>query len=183
MVQAGDIVKDGGAIFKVKKFTSNGGNSALIGSVTWYAGYASIPENYLLCDGSAISRKDYADLFTVIGITYGAGDGSTTFNLPLLTDGRFIEGNPTPSIQYEAGIPNIQATLGTTTLSTGSPATNKANETNPFYMEDLPRNGIDYGGNHLEWIFFDASRANSIYGNSSTVQPKSLTMRPLIKYN
>lgn len=181
MVQAGDIVKDGGAIFKVKKFTSGDGNT-LIGSVTWYAGYASIPENYLLCDGSAISREDYADLFTVIGITYGIGDGSTTFNLPLLTDNRFIEGSNIPGTQYEAGIPNIQATLGSTTLSAGSPDTNKANETNPFYMESLPRNGINYGGNHLEWVFFDASRANSIYGNSRTIQPKSLTLRPLIKY-
>lgn len=36
----------------------------------------------LLCDGSAVSRSTYADLFTAIGTTYGAGDGSTTFNVP-----------------------------------------------------------------------------------------------------
>lgn len=178
MLQIGDTFQDGSAVFKVKKFGADG---ALVGSVTWYAG-AGTPENYLLCDGSAISRKDYADLFAIIGTTYGTGDGSTTFNLPLLTDGRFIEGSPIPSTQYEAGVPNIQATLGTTTLSSGSPDTNKANETNPFYTEAIQRHGIGYGTNHLEWIFFDAGRANNIYGNSNTVQPKSLTMRPLIKY-
>lgn len=37
---------------------------------------------YLECDGSAVSRTTYADLFTEIGIVYGPGDGATTFNLP-----------------------------------------------------------------------------------------------------
>ena len=40
------------------------------------------PSGFLICDGSAISRSTYADLFSSIGTTYGAGDGSTTFNLP-----------------------------------------------------------------------------------------------------
>lgn len=42
----------------------------------------TIPSDYLLCDGSAISRTTYAKLFAAIGGQYGAGDGSTTFNLP-----------------------------------------------------------------------------------------------------
>ena len=41
-----------------------------------------VPDGYLLCDGRAVSRTTYADLFKVIGITYGSGDGDTTFNLP-----------------------------------------------------------------------------------------------------
>lgn len=44
-----------------------------------------VPENYLFCDGSAVSRTTYATLFGVIGTTFGAGDGSTTFNLPDLS--------------------------------------------------------------------------------------------------
>lgn len=40
------------------------------------------PNGYLLCDGSAISRTTYSALYTAIGVTYGTGDGSTTFNLP-----------------------------------------------------------------------------------------------------
>ena len=43
------------------------------------------PENYLFCDGSAVSRTTYATLFDVIGTTFGAGDGSTTFNVPDLS--------------------------------------------------------------------------------------------------
>lgn len=44
------------------------------------------PSGWLLCDGSAVSRTTYAVLFSVIGIIYGAGNGSTTFNLPNGTD-------------------------------------------------------------------------------------------------
>lgn len=43
------------------------------------------PENYLFCDGSAVSRTTYATLFGVIGTTFGAGDGSSTFNVPDLS--------------------------------------------------------------------------------------------------
>ena len=42
----------------------------------------SAPSGWLICDGSAVSRATYADLFSTIGTTYGAGDGSSTFNLP-----------------------------------------------------------------------------------------------------
>lgn len=38
--------------------------------------------NYLICDGRAVSRSEYADLFAVIGTTWGIGNGATTFNLP-----------------------------------------------------------------------------------------------------
>jgi len=49
------------------------------------------PSGYLECDGSAVSRTTYADLFAVIGTTWGAGNGSTTFNLPDLR-GEFVRG-------------------------------------------------------------------------------------------
>lgn len=45
-------------------------------------GSSVTPENFLYCDGSAVSRSIYADLFAVIGTSYGPGDGLTTFNLP-----------------------------------------------------------------------------------------------------
>lgn len=45
-------------------------------------GAAAAPANWLLCDGSEVSRATYAALFAAIGTTYGAGDGSSTFTLP-----------------------------------------------------------------------------------------------------
>jgi microcystin-dependent protein len=53
----------------------------LAGSIYMFAG-STAPQGFLLCDGSAVSRTTYATLFDTIGTTYGAGDGSTTFNLP-----------------------------------------------------------------------------------------------------
>jgi len=44
----------------------------------------SAPSGYLLCNGQAISRTNYSNLFTLIGTTYGSGDGSLTFNIPNL---------------------------------------------------------------------------------------------------
>lgn len=45
----------------------------------------TIPDGFLLCNGAAVSRTDYAALFAVCGVTYGVGDGEFTFNLPDLT--------------------------------------------------------------------------------------------------
>ena len=51
------------------------------GCVKMYAGTAP-PSSWLICDGQAVSRTTYTDLYAVIGTTYGSGDGSTTFNIP-----------------------------------------------------------------------------------------------------
>lgn len=51
------------------------------GVVMQFAG-ATAPQGYLLCDGASVSRSIYSTLFSVIGTAYGAGDGSTTFNVP-----------------------------------------------------------------------------------------------------
>lgn len=55
-----------------------------VGTILPYGG-STAPEGYLLCNGQAVSRTTYSDLFDVIGTTYGTGDGNTTFNLPALT--------------------------------------------------------------------------------------------------
>lgn len=60
-----------------------GNRDAPSGSVSMFAG-AAAPEGYLLCQGQAVSRSTYSDLFAVIGTTYGSGDNSTTFNIPNL---------------------------------------------------------------------------------------------------
>lgn len=53
----------------------------LTGSIVMFAGSVA-PQGWLLCDGSAVSRSQYSDLFGVVDTTYGQGDGSTTFNVP-----------------------------------------------------------------------------------------------------
>jgi len=57
----------------------------------WAGSDANVPDGWALCNGSAISRATYSDLYTLTGNTFGAGDGSTTFNLPDMRD-RFVVG-------------------------------------------------------------------------------------------
>jgi len=61
----------------------NARNAAPVGCEIEFNGPATeIPVGWMEADGTAISRTTYGDLFTVIGTTWGTGDGSTTFNLP-----------------------------------------------------------------------------------------------------
>jgi microcystin-dependent protein len=60
-------------------------------------GASTAPDGFLACDGSAVSRATYADLFAVIGETWGVGDGATTFNVPNLA-GAFLRGTGTGTI-------------------------------------------------------------------------------------
>lgn len=58
------------------------------------------PANWLICDGSAVSRSTYPSLFAAIGTTYGSGDGSTTFNLPNLK-GRVAVGRDSSQTEFD----------------------------------------------------------------------------------
>lgn len=75
-----DIVAD--STSKVYVFAAVGASTGLpTGSITDYAG-GTAPTGWLECDGSAVSRTTYAALFTALSTTWGAGDTTTTFNLP-----------------------------------------------------------------------------------------------------
>jgi microcystin-dependent protein len=153
-----------------------------VGVVQAYAGN-TVPDGWLLCDGSAVSRTDYADLYAVIGTTYGLGNGSTTFNLPNLTD-KFIQGNATSGTEHSAGLPNITGQY----VSCGFPniAIN-LNYIGAFSgfnggSTDLTTISTSGSTNNGYTTQFDASRSSTIYGNSATVQPPALTMQYIIKY-
>ena len=137
------------------------------------------PEGWLICDGSAVSRTTYAGLFAVIGTTYGEGDGNTTFNLPDLSDSRFIEYGTDVGSLKNAGLPNIEGSMQPT--AEGGFITLDGS----FYSTGKKKNNktpVDVDSTDTPIVSFDASRSNSIYGNSTTVQPKSLVLTGIIKY-
>lgn len=157
------------------------------GSVTAFAGN-TVPEGWLLCDGSNVSRTTYAALFAVIGTTYGAGDGSTTFGLPNLID-RFIQGNSTSGTVKTAGLPNITGGLRVAKYNTGeySPVATYSDYGAAIYAgddvgESITRVANGSSSTSGRSFHFDASKSSAIYGNSTTVQPPALTMRYIIKY-
>ena len=139
----------------------------------------STPDGFLLCNGATVSRTTYAELFSAIGTIYGSGDGSSTFNLPNLTD-KFIQGSGTAGTVKGAGLPNASGTfrhMYDTFVATGVfAATGAGGHCGQFSSNS-------YGGS--AWAVnseMNLSRANSIYGASTTVQPPALTMRYYIKY-
>ena len=154
--------------------------TAPAGVIIPFAG-TSVPTGYLLCNGAAVSRTDYANLFAAIGTLYGAGDGSTTFNLPDARD-RVLQGasgEHSVGSYIAAGLPNITgyvqhgvdcaAIQGAFGAFSRSGSTNHAaqafsGETFPFVVD------------------FNASRASTIYGASSTVQSPAIATNFIIKY-
>lgn len=87
------------------------GYVAPVGTIIMYGG-STAPTGWLLCNNSAVSRTTYADLFAVIGTTFGTGDGSTTFNLPDMR-GIFPRGAGTSAKLSNAAGTAFAGTLGT----------------------------------------------------------------------
>lgn len=180
-INLNDIINYGSATFKVVKFLTsqdavhiqnNINNIVPIGMILPYsANTINPPETFLFCDGSAISRTTYNDLFSLIGTTYGEGDSSTTFNIPNITN-KFIEGSTTSGTNIEAGLPNITGWFDgwlAVLYSSGV-----------FTLSGYNTGGYS-GTNGYHNVSFNASLSNSIYGNSTTVQPPAITMKYVIK--
>jgi microcystin-dependent protein len=98
------------------------------GSVMPYAG-AAAPSNWLLCNGSAVSRATYSKLFELIGTAFGEGDKVTTFNVPDLREripvgagGTFVRGAKGGEAAHTLAGNEIPASLGTGTATNGGGA-------------------------------------------------------------
>ena len=66
-------------------------------------GRSTAPDGWLSCDGSAVSRTTYADLFAAIGTAYGEGDGSTSFDLPDFRDRVILGASATRAVGATGG--------------------------------------------------------------------------------
>ena len=120
---------------------SGGGSRIEIGTIFQYPG-TTAPTNYMICDGSTISRTTYADLFAVIGTTYGAGDGSTTFNIPDLK-GKVVVGLDSNDTDFDTlGETGGEKThkLGISELPKSTPTFRSGNDGN-FNMTYVGTNG------------------------------------------
>lgn len=137
------------------------------------------PEGAIVADGRELNRTTYKGLFNIYGTKYGAGDGSTTFNVPDL-DGRFIElTTDAGSVgQFvEPGLPNITGYVkqghGAWSMeTTGSFSKVDSNG-------ELPESQKVRSGSYFD---FDASRCSALYQSISTVQPAALRALPCIKF-
>lgn len=142
-----------------------------IGVVVHYMG-DTIPEGYLLCNGASLSRTEYPELFAVLGTKCGAAD-TAHFYIPNVHH-RFLEGTTVLSEigKYIAeGLPNIEGAF-LAFLKTSGIFTMQG--TNAYAT-------INTNGHRMADIFFNARKANSVYGDSNTVQPNSIRALALIR--
>lgn len=142
----------------------------------------SEPYRALPINGAAVSRTTYAKLFAKIGTKYGAGDGSTTFNVPNGI-GKFLQCDNTAGTVKAAGLPEI---AGQTNRVNYDRQNNTSGAFANVTWESSGQAGSwdgDSGGRFHIWLTdFKASRSSGVYGASNTVQPPALTMRYYIKY-
>jgi microcystin-dependent protein len=143
----------------------------------------SAPTGWLAANGAAVSRTTYSNLFSTIGTTYGAGDGSTTFNLPNLS-GIFVRGSGSQTIggvsysrsfstNENDALQNITGTVGEfdaafgTTVNTGAFTTTQTTKTT----------GGGGSGKYLT-ADFDASR---VARTSTETRPANIALLYCIK--
>lgn len=157
----------------------------LPGAIQYYA-MSVAPVGWLKADGAAVSRLEYADLFKAIGITFGAGDGITTFNLPDLR-GQFIRG-----LDDERGIDTgrqfgseqTDALQNITGTFSGYSKTSGATDMIVAGAFDSTNNGLGEcaAGNAATFkrtISFDASK---VARTSSETRPRNVALLACIKY-
>jgi microcystin-dependent protein len=87
--------------------------SYIVGELRMFA-FDTAPEGFLVCQGQAVSRSTYSELFQKIGTRWGAGDGSTTFNVPEFRNQ--VPGGVSPSL---AGFDDLNETI---TLGSATPS-------------------------------------------------------------
>ena len=142
------------------------------------------PDGWLVCNGSAVSRTTYADLFAAIGTTFGAGDGSTTFKLPDYR-GDFLRGylsgtSSAIGTRQAEGLPNISGRL-----DFGKQVGGMSSSSGAFSHKNISQDwaGTSTGTvNVIDYVNFDASRSSGLYGDSSHVTPRNNAVSWCIKY-
>lgn len=139
------------------------------GFITAYGG-SSAPTGYFLCDGTAVSRSTYSALFSIIGTTYGVGNGSTTFNIPDLQQ-RFP--------------------IGKATAGTGSTLGGTGGTIDHLHTVDPPNTTTNQGAviNNVTLLAIGSAASpththdvNIAEFNSGTANPPYLVINYIIKY-
>ena len=182
---AGDVSTSSG------KFLNNSVQiSELVGEVAFFA-RTTPPSGWLKANGAAVSRTTYAALFSAIGTTFGAGDGSSTFNLPDLRgefvrgldDGRNVDGGRRLGTNQGDAIRNITGAFDTSKGSWAQQFVDFAETSGAF---DLIKGNKQWtgdpnnGGNNLPTGFkFDASR---VVPTANENRPRNIALLACIKY-
>ena len=151
-------------------------------------GMSTAPTGWLECNGSAVSRTTYSDLFSAVGTSHGTGDGSSTFNVPDLR-GEFIRGfdngkgtdsGRTFASSQTDGIPRMRGQFGNVHGNARSFVTDIAGFTNPFVGDGSSsyRVSIEAVSGNFARVEFDTAR---VITASDDVRPRNIALMYCIK--
>ena len=167
-------------------------HSSLAGMVMWFSGNLSkVPDGWLVCNGQAVSRTTYSALYNVIGTKYGTGNGSTTFNVPNLSDGngRFIRAGFTDSTigtKQDDAIRNITGeNPNAIFMSNARSATGSGAISLGTMPESYLRNGDTHGGKPLTFNSNNGTTSTNPmagHANGSDIHPYDIYFLPIIAY-
>ena len=160
---------DDGTTFTTDDLTGPAGSSSTpsetggtlpVGSIISYAGII-IPDGWLVCDGSEVSRADYSSLFNVLSNSWGNGDGISTFNLPDLR-GRFLRG-------VDIGSGNDPDSTTRTALHDGG---NSGDNIGSYQTDEIKQHNHTYVRN-VNGSSGGHKGGRAMWGNESDIQPTS----------
>ena len=130
-------------------------------------GATAAPTGWLICDGTAVSRTTYADLFTAIGTTFGSGNGSTTFNVPDLR-GRVAVG------YSSGGASEVSA------MANNDGYSNTTRNVSHHHTYERPNAGND-GGSGSGYVTTNASGIKTSGDTNNADHPAYLVIQWIIK--
>ena len=167
---------------------------APIGTVISFGG-SVVPNGYLLCNGQAVNRATYPQLFAVIGTTYGSGNGTTTFNVPNLRD-KAVMGAGTNGVLGEtqsAQLPNITGKIDNKSGTFGIMGFSSSTSNFSGALVGSEAKGAVYTGQQntsaCKVVTFDASHSgastdvngNNVYTNNGETRPANVRLNYIIK--
>lgn len=153
-------------------------------------GGSTPPDGWLFCDGSAISRTTYAELFAVIGTTYGSGDGSTTFNLPNIQN--IITAVTIPSSIAVYGNGKCIGVYSSSSNTAGLASTTRSGDAKGIVGTYSTAYNVAVGGSYSGstnavsingiGITTDTSGKSGIVAKSSSITRTTVVLKHVIKY-
>ncbi len=146
-----------------------GGETLPVGTIIEYPASSNLPTGWMICDGSAVSRTEYSQLFNVIGTKFGSGDGSTTFNIPN-KKGRVSVGVDTSQTEFN--------TIGKT----------GGEKTHTLTIQEMPSHNhgitVGYAGSGNTHVYYNNNSGDGWLGTDNTGgdQPHNI-LQPYIVNN
>ena len=152
--------------------------------VVYYYAAATAPAGFLKANGATISRSTYADLFAVVGTTYGAGDGSTTFTIPDLRgeflrgwdDSRGVDSGRSFGGSQSFAIENITGAFGKIRVKLNT----DYSASGAFSGATGPGSG-DSGAGGANTVNFNFNAAN-VVNTAAETRPRNVALLACIKY-